>query len=71
MSAIEPTRPFGGDIARTVVERGEGLYGIVLQADDPTGAAAALAERGVALGGPMGNEALVFGARLLIEGRTG
>lgn len=67
VSAIEPARPFGAAIGRAVEERGEGLYGIVLEADDRAAALEALADRGLVVGGPDDNETTVFGARILIE----
>lgn len=69
VSALEPPHPFGADVAKTVAERGEGLYAIVLETGDRDQALAALGSRGVDIGGPMGNEATVFGARVLIEQR--
>ena len=69
VSAIEPARPFGAAIGRAVEERGEGLYAIVLEADDRAAALAGLADRGLAVGGPGDNETTVLGARILIEQR--
>lgn len=69
VSATEPTRPFGAAVRRAVEERGEGLYAIVLEADDRAAALEALAGRGLTFGGPNGNETTVFGARILIEER--
>ena len=42
------------------------MYALVLRADDPRGAAAHLAERGVAMTGATTPEATIFGARFLI-----
>ncbi len=70
VSATEPTRPFGAAIRRTVEERGEGLYAIVLEADDRAAALEALTGLGLTFGGPDDNETTVFGARILIENRS-
>lgn len=69
VSAIEPVRPFGAAIRQAVEERGEGLYAIVLEADDRAAALKALADRDLAFDGPDDNETTVFGARILIEQR--
>mgnify|MGYP001826997026 CR=1 FL=1 len=67
VSATEPTRPFGAAIRRAVEKRGEGLYAIVLEADDRAAALEAMADRGLTFSGPDHNETTVFGARILIE----
>ena len=67
VSPVDVGRPFARAIANTLEERGEGLYGLVLHATDGPAALDRLRERGLALGGPDGNEADVFGARIIIE----
>lgn len=69
VSAIEPVRPFGAAIRRAVEERGQGLFAIVLEADDRAAALEALADRGLSFGGPDDNETTVFGARIMVEQR--
>lgn len=69
ISAGGPARPFGEGVARTAIERGPGLYAIVLEAEDRAAAVAALDAGGVEMSGSRGDEAMVFGARLLIEER--
>jgi hypothetical protein len=68
VSVTDAGRPFGGAVAATLAERGEGLFAIVLQADDPDAAIDTLRRRGVAVDG---REARVSGARILIEARPG
>jgi catechol 2,3-dioxygenase-like lactoylglutathione lyase family enzyme len=67
VSAIDATRPFGHDIARFVKEEHEGMYALVLRAEDPAAAVALLADRGIAVGGTDGRQVSVFGTRFLIE----
>jgi len=69
VSVTDAERPFGGAVATALAERGEGLFAIVLQADDPDAAVEVLRSRGVTVGGLDGREALVCGARILIEAR--
>ena len=67
VSPVDVRRPFARAIANTLEERGEGLYGLVLHAADGPAALDRLRRRGLSLGGPEGNEAEVFGARIIIE----
>jgi catechol 2,3-dioxygenase-like lactoylglutathione lyase family enzyme len=67
VSATDPTKPFGGEIERFVKEEHEGIYALVLHAEDPAAAAATLADRGIPMGGTDGRAATVFGARIVIE----
>jgi len=69
VSVADATRPFGAAVAASLAERGEGLFALVLQADDPDAAVDVLRRRGIDVGGPDGREATVFGARILIEAR--
>lgn len=70
----DPRRPFAAAIAERLKRAGEGMFALVLQAPDPAAVAAALAQRGLALG-PFADQAGVFeidpassfGARILIE----
>jgi len=73
VSPTDTTRPFAQDIERfTKGDAGqgrEGIYALVLRADDPDAAASLLAARGVPMGGRDGREASVFGTRFLIGSR--
>ncbi|MEL7157810.1 MAG: hypothetical protein AAFN30_14580, partial [Actinomycetota bacterium] len=70
VSAVDSGRPVGEAIGRAVADRGEGLHAIVLEADEPGRALSTLAECGMDVGGPGDNEAMVFGARVVIEQRA-
>jgi hypothetical protein len=67
VSAVDTTRPFARDIERFVKEEHEGIYALVLHADDPAAATSLLEARGMRMGGSSGREASLFGARFLIE----
>jgi hypothetical protein len=69
VSALDSTKPFARDVERFVKEDHEGIYALVLHADDPTAAVSLLKARGIHMGGAGGREASVFGARFLIEQR--
>ncbi len=61
VSATDESKPFAQKVGTAIQASGEGLYAIVLQADDPTGALAAL-------GAEVGEqEAMVCGARIMVE----
>ncbi|MFN0090744.1 MAG: VOC family protein [Acidimicrobiales bacterium] len=63
-------RPLAAALAEHAAQRGEGMFALVLQADDPEAAAGVLERRGVEVRrGPLGCEARAFGARLLLEAR--
>lgn len=66
VSALDTTKPFAQDIERAVKDKGEGMYALVLRAQDPHAAASLLQSRGVVMGGPGGLEASVYGARFLL-----
>jgi catechol 2,3-dioxygenase-like lactoylglutathione lyase family enzyme len=67
VSAVDASQPFARAIEHCVKEQNGGMYALVLAADDPQGAAAVLAERGVAMREGTPPEAMIFGARFLIE----
>ncbi|MDH3678424.1 MAG: VOC family protein [Acidimicrobiia bacterium] len=67
VSPTDPTRPLAGEIARFLDRTGEGMFALVLRADQPRAAAAQLEERGLAAAGPSGCGVAAFGTRLLIE----
>jgi hypothetical protein len=67
VSAVDTTKPFARDIERFVKDDHEGMYALVLRADDPAAALAMLEARGVPTGGRDSREASVFGTRFLIE----
>ena len=73
VSPTDTTRSFAQDVERFTKGDGgqdhEGLYALVLRADDPDAAASLLAARGIPVGGRDGREASVFGTRFLIEAR--
>lgn len=64
VSVADESKPFARKIEGSISTSGEGLYAIVLQADDPAAVLSALAEGGAAVDGA---EAMVFGARVVIE----
>lgn len=68
VSVTDPSRPFAAEIQRFTKDANEGIFALVLEADDPPAAAALLTERGlpVELTGA-GYEFSLFGARVLIE----
>ena len=72
VSPIDAARPLGGRVDAFVRERGPGMFALVLEADDPAAAAALLRRRGVDVvdGGEIGQEASIFGARVLLVERT-
>ncbi|MDG2113565.1 MAG: VOC family protein, partial [Actinomycetota bacterium] len=55
------------EINRHVSEEGEGMYTLVLSADDTDAAVATLAERGVGMGGETGREFAMYGVRFMID----
>ena len=67
VSALDTSRPFAHDIERFVDDKGQGMYALVLHADNPQTALSTLQDRGVTTGGTAGNEASIFGARFIIE----
>ena len=70
---VAPTdeqRPFARDLAKFLDEKREGMYALVLQAEDPTSAAEYLSDHGLPRRGDRPIETSVFGARLLIEPRA-
>ncbi|MCP3854483.1 MAG: hypothetical protein GY698_07075 [Actinomycetia bacterium] len=67
VSTIDTGAPFAGAVAQHLEEKGEGIYALVLRAEDPASAAATLTGRGVAAGGDSGLEVSVFGARILLS----
>lgn len=68
VSVLDGDRPFARAIAHHLDTRGEGLWGLVLQANDPVAAAELLAGQGVAVtDGVCGPELCLFGARFLLE----
>jgi len=67
VSAADTTKPFAQEIEAFVKERHEGMFALVLGADDPAAAASLLQGRGVPMDGADGREATVFGARFVIE----
>ena len=67
VSAIDTSREFAQDIACMVKEKGEGIYALVLCAEDPRSAASVLRSRGLDLSETTGIETSVFGTRILIE----
>ena len=67
VSPVDLDRPFARRIAGFLDERREGMYALVLQAQDPEAAADLLEERGVEIERTEVIEAAVFGARLHIE----
>lgn len=74
LAVADGTRPFAAAIDAQLHGKGEGLFALVLGADDPQAAAAALAQRGVAVAGGEGwpGDAVIdsaHGVRILIEGR--
>ena len=69
VSVADTSRPFARDIERFVKDDHEGMYALVLRADDPVAAASLLAAHGIPMGGRDGREASVFGTRFLLEQR--
>lgn len=67
VSATGSATTFAKDIDRHVAEDGQGMYALVLQAQDPQAAAAALSDRGLSVGGETGREVSIYGVRFLIE----
>ena len=66
VSAVDVSKPFAAAVEACVKDRNGGMYALVLHADDPRGAAAHLAERGVATTGATPPEATISGARFLL-----
>lgn len=66
VEAVDTTRAFAHDIDRFVAERKEGMYALVLHAEEPKVAARTLLSRGVAAAGS-DLELSVFGARIIID----
>lgn len=67
VSVVDSSRPFAQEIELFIKERNEGLYALVLKADDPASAASVLAGRGIGFGGSTQLETSLFGARILLE----
>ena len=67
VSPADTTRPFAARIASFLGERREGMYALVLRADDPAAAADALEERGIPVERGEDIAASVYGARILIK----
>jgi hypothetical protein len=66
VSVIDASRPFASAIAEQVKERGEGIYALVLEAEDAD-PGRVLSARGVDVGGDDGNEVTAFGARFILS----
>lgn len=73
VSVADGGKPVGSAVAERLAERGEGLFALVLQADDPARARAVLAERDVPVtaAGEETQTTHAFGARIYIEKRSG
>jgi catechol 2,3-dioxygenase-like lactoylglutathione lyase family enzyme len=67
VSAVDASKPFARAIEHCVKDQNGGMYALVLTADDPPRAAALLTERGVITPDVTPLEAMIFGARVLIE----
>lgn len=74
VSPSDTSRPFAQAIESFVKEHNEGMYALVLQADDPEAAGTVLAERGLATTDAVDPDAVVetslFGTRILIQRRS-
>lgn len=70
VSAVDTSKPFAHAIERCVKEQSGGMYALVLAADDPQAATARLAEHGLVTRDVTPPEAVVFGARFLLEGHA-
>jgi catechol 2,3-dioxygenase-like lactoylglutathione lyase family enzyme len=70
VSPVDPDRPFSARIQDALKERGEGMWALVLQADDAARAAEVLRARGLPVEGDAATpELTVVGTRFLIESR--
>ncbi len=67
VSPAETSKPFAKDIELFLTSKGQGMYALVLQADDPPSAASLLGTRGLDFGDDNSGSVRVFGARFLIE----
>jgi hypothetical protein len=67
VSAVDRERRFARDIEDCVKEQNGGLYGLVLRADDPDGALALLAQRGLVMREAPSPHVVAFGTRFFIE----
>ncbi|MFQ5380330.1 MAG: VOC family protein, partial [Dehalococcoidia bacterium] len=77
VSVKNPSRPFAAAVVSFLEARGEGMYALVLDADEPAAAARILAQRGVESGPSADSDSVfevsrnsAFGALLRIEPRT-
>lgn len=67
VSVLDPSRPFAAAVQRFAKDDNEGLFALVLEADDPVGAASLLTDRGLNVTDRgAGLETSLFGARILI-----
>ena len=77
VSVIDSTAPFAAHVARFLERKGEGMFALVLQADDPPAAARLLSGRGVSVDADVGRASIgvtsvsAFGTRLLIDKPSG
>ncbi len=67
VSATDVSRPLAADIERFVKEEHQGIYALVLHAEDPAVAVSLLQARGLALGGAEGRVLSICGTRFHIE----
>lgn len=70
VSVVDVHRPFADEIGRFVAERGEGMYALVLEADDPGDAASHLVAGGLDLVAGSPPELMVFGTRIVLVPRA-